>query len=135
MLKSDVKIKVAEPSKIIKDRFSIFEVIREIIEEHYDLKKLKEVEKTKRTAIKKTTEIILKKLDIIEKLGLKAIENDRNLKEAVVKIVGKKLENSDDPEVVALCVNILVETLKGNSLKEELETIAKLVNNNKEIEI
>ena len=104
-------IKVAEPvTKIPKseetDPLTVIELIETMIREHYALKKLKETEKTKRIKIEKTTEVILRKLDTLEKLGLKAIEKDFRLREAIIKLVGKKLEESDNPQVVELYLNI-----------------------------
>jgi len=113
----------------------VAELITTIIEEHHALKRLKEIEKTKRIKIEKTTEVILKKLEALEKLGLKTIEKDRRSREAIIKLVGKKLEESDNPQVVELCLNILIETLKSSSCKEEIEAIARLIHNNEEIEI
>jgi 2-hydroxy-3-keto-5-methylthiopentenyl-1-phosphate phosphatase len=133
-------IKVAEPvTKFPKseetDPLTVIELIETMIREHYALKKLKETEKTKRIKIEKTTEVILRKLDTLEKLGLKAIEKDFRLREAIIKLVGKKLEESDNPQVVASCLNILIETLRNSSCKEEIEAVARLIHSNKETEI
>ena len=129
MSNPNVKIKVLKPHKTLP----VEEIVNEMIREYYDLKKLKEIEETKRLAIEKATKVLLRKLDIIEKGGLEVIEKDYRLKESAIKLISKKFESSDDPNIIMVCVDAILKILRDNSLEKELESITKLISNNQEI--
>lgn len=104
-------------------------VISEMVKEHHDLEKVRETENTKRLEIERRTEVNLKRLESFEKLTLDTIRRNYDSKDRLISIIETHLEKTNDPAVIASYINTLIKILNTESIKEEIESIGKGLQN------